>query len=265
MKIGFIGSGRMAEALMKGFLNADLVSPKDIYASDIDSKRLSVLKDKLKVNLALSNNGIFKDCSIVFLSVKPQQMNEVLQEIKDSATKRHLVISIAAGIKLKHLESKLKEARVVRVMPNTPLMAEEGMSAFCLGTNATKKDKETVEKLLSSAGKVIEIEEELMDAVTATSGSGPAFIAFVINSIARAGVKEGLAEKDAYLLATQTALGTAKLMLENDISANKLIEMVASKRGTTEAGLKVLEKNNVAKAIAEAVEAAAERSRELGK
>ncbi len=264
MKIGFIGSGKMAEALMKSFLDAELVKVKNLYASDVKKERLSELKDRLKVNLALSNKGILKNCDVVFLSVKPQNMEEVLNDIGEKAEKRHLIISIAAGVNLEKLEKALQKARVVRVMPNTPCLAGEGMSAFCLGKNANEDDRETVNKLMSSCGKCIEVKEEMMDAITALSGSGPAFFALLLQYFAEAGARHGLKEEGAALLAKQTFYGTGKLLAGEDLQPEKLIEMVASKGGTTEAGLEVLQQSDVREVIMRTVEAAVKRSKQLG-
>ena len=264
MKIGFIGSGKMAEALLGGFLAKKVVSARAIWVSDKSRERLNLLKGKYKVNAAKSNREAVEKSEIVFLCVKPQNMREVLKELDGAFTAKHLVVSIAAGISLNFLERKISNARLVRVMPNTPALVGEGMSAFCLGKKAKAKDAKEVRGLLESVGKVLELKDEkLLDIVTALSGSGPAFIAIALNGMAEKARQLGLSQNDALLLAEQTALGTAKILMEKKLKPQELVEMVASPGGTTFAGLGKLHDLGAAKAFAEAISAAAKRAEEL--
>lgn len=264
MKIGFIGSGKMMEALLGSFLNAKLVEKGNVWVSDKSSERTEIMKSNFGVNIAENNSEVVKNSEIVFLCVKPQDMDSVLDEIPSSANESQIFVSIAAGVKLEKLKSKLN-SKIVRVMPNTPCLVGEAMSVITFAENVNDENKKVIFDLLNSAGKTLEVKEELMDAVTAVSGSGPAFFAYLIDSLAKAGEKEGLSREQALLLAEQTALGTAKLLLEKNISPEELSEMVSSPGGTTIAGREVLEKSDVAEVIQKTVAAAAARSRELGK
>ncbi|MFH1256444.1 MAG: pyrroline-5-carboxylate reductase [Candidatus Diapherotrites archaeon] len=264
MKIGFIGSGKMAEALLGGFLAKKAATAKEVWVSDKSSERLNLLKGKYKVNAAKDNAEVVQKSETVFLCVKPQNMKEVLEELAGAFTARQLVVSIAAGISLEFLERKISKARIVRVMPNTPALVGEGMSAFCLGKKATAKDAKEVRELLEAVGKAIEVKEEkLLDIVTALSGSGPAFIAIALNGMAEKARQLGLSQSDARLLAEQTALGTARLLIEKKMKPTELVEMVASPGGTTFAGLGKLHDLGAEKAFAEAISAAAKRAEEL--
>lgn len=260
--VSFIGTGKMATALIGSIYKNNLA--KEITASDHNEENLRKLKSKFDAKTTTDNKEAVKNADIVFLCVKPQNVDEVLNEIKDEI-KSQLIVSIAAGIKLKHIESILKNKRVIRVMPNINCLVSEMAGGFSAGKYATKEDIGEVSKLLNVSGIAVQVEEGLLDAVTAVSGSGPAFFAYFIKSIAGAGVKKGLKKEIAYQLAAKTALGTGKLLLEMKITPDELIEMVASKKGTTEAGLKVLDKCKVKKILEKTVDAAYKRSRELGK
>ena len=261
-KISFIGSGNMATALAKLILSKKIA--KEIVMSDKNQEKLSIAKKNLKIKTAKSNIEAAKSSDIVFLSVKPQDIPEVLDEIS-AEIKNQLIVSIAAGITLSFLQSKLKKARIIRVMPNIACLAGEMAAGFSLGKFAEKKDGQIIKNILDSAGKSFLVEEEKLDAVTAISGSGPAFIAYFLDAMIASAISNGLGKEQATLLAEQTALGTAKLMLEKQISPEELIKMVASKGGTTEAGLIVFEQNNLKQTIKTAISKAVERSRKLGK
>jgi pyrroline-5-carboxylate reductase len=204
-----------------------------------------------------------KSVNVVFLAVKPQDLDAAMAGIADAVRSDHLVISIAAGKQLEQMESMLPEARVVRVMPNLPAVVSEGMSVFCTGRRVSDEDRHAVGRLLSCFGKVLELPEAQFDAVTALSGSGPAFLAHFLDLMVEGAVKLGLAEKDAYVLAEQTMLGTATLLARGGYSTRELIEAVSSKKGTTVAGLAVLTGEPIGDTVARTLAAAAERSREL--
>ncbi|MEK6947379.1 MAG: pyrroline-5-carboxylate reductase [Nanoarchaeota archaeon] len=261
--ISFIGTGKMAAALISCICKNNLTT--GIIASDKNKENLEKIKSKYgRIQTTTNNKEAVKNADIVFLCVKPQNIDEVLNEIKEEI-KNQLIVSIAAGIKIKRIESILKKSRVIRVMPNLNCLVGEMAGGFSAGKYVTKGDIEEVSKLLNVSGIAIQVEESLLDAITSVSGSGPAFFAYFIKSIAEAGIKKGLKKEIAYQLAAKTALGTGKLLSEMKITPDELIEMVASKKGTTEAGLKVLDKYKVKKILEKTVGAAYKRSKELGK
>lgn len=260
-RIGFIGAGNMAFALIKAIKKAKLA--KSIIASDVNKERLDFVKKQAKVDVTNDNNKVVRKSDIIFLAVKPQVIDNVLDGLNNVGDK--LIISIAAGVKLKKLESKLKKAKVVRVMPNTPCLVGEMAAGFSIGKNVKDKDLKIIEDILSSAGKAFYLKESMMDAVTGLSGSGPAFVAKLIEGFVEGGMKSGLNKDVATELALQTFLGTAKLLQESGMSTDELINMVSSPGGTTVAGRQVLESSDVKDVLIKTVREAAERSRELSK
>ena len=261
--ISFIGAGKMAEALIKGLLRSKLVSARNIIASDPDRKQLKSIENTYKIRVADSN---IKAASgdIMILAVKPQKMKEVLGELKGVANNK-LVISIAAGIKIATLEKYMPKARIIRVMPNNPCLIGEGISAICEGRKASKKDMDTVRKIFGFAGKVIDVPEGQMDAVTALSGSGPGFIYYVIEAFMDAGRKLGFSGETSKELVLQTFLGSVKTAMITGKSPEVLREMVSSPGGTTLEGLKVLEKGKVKGILVRAVLSACRRAEELSR
>jgi len=265
MKIGFIGAGNMAEALMKGIISAGLATKEDIIAGEIFVERKEYIGRTLGVKTTNDNVEVVKHAHIVVLAIKPQQMNMVLDELKPYLTADHLLISIAAGIRIGAIESKLNTGvRVIRVMPNNSCLVMASASAFSLGKFAKPEDKDIVTRILQSVGIAFPVEEKLLDAVTGLSGSGPAYVYLVIEAMADGGVLAGLPRDVSQKLAAQTVLGAAKTVLETNAHPGALKDMVASPAGTTIEGLKVLEKAAVRGAFIEAVEAGAKRSKELG-
>ncbi|HLC96160.1 MAG TPA: pyrroline-5-carboxylate reductase [Candidatus Nanoarchaeia archaeon] len=260
-KIGFIGAGNMAFALAKAIKQAKLA--KSIIASDTKEERLEFVKRELKIKVTTSNKEVIRNSDIVFLSVKPQVMDIVLDDIKDSISDQ-IIISIAAGIQLKKLESKLKNKKIVRVMPNTPCFVGEMAAGYTLGKKVSTIEGETVQKILSSAGIAIPLSEPDLDAVTGLSGSGPAFVARFIEALVQGGIKSGLSKETAEKLAIQTCLGTSKL-LQTGIGIEKLVEMVSSPGGTTIAGREILENSDFKDIVSKTVQRATRRSKELGK
>ncbi len=262
-KLAFIGTGKMATALISCIYNKKFV--KSIIASSRNNKNLIELKKQFnKIKTTNDNKEAVKNSGIIFICIKPQDIDVVLNEIK-SVLKNQLIVSIAAGIRLKYLESVLKNKRVIRVMPNINCLVGEMSAGFSAGKLATKEDINNVSKILNSAGVAFLLEEELLDAVTAISGSGPAFFAYFIKAFEEAGIKNGLAKEIAFKLAAQTALGTGKLLMKKNISPDELIDMVSSKKGTTVAGMKVLEKHKIKKILIKTINSAVKRSKELGK
>lgn len=265
-KIGFIGGGKMGEALIKGVLRAKLSSADKIIVSDVDKKRCQILEEDTGVKATQENKKVTSNSDVMILAVKPNVMGSILEELKSDITPKHLVVSIAAGIPLDFIESILnKGCRVVRVMPNTPCLVGETAAGYALGKNATRLDGELVGQILNAVGKSFLLEEKYLDAVTGLSGSGPAFIYMVIDALADGGVKMGLPREVSTKLAAQTAFGAAKMVLESGMHIGELKDFVTSPGGTTIEGLHALEKGGLRNALINAVEVATKKSKRLGK
>jgi pyrroline-5-carboxylate reductase len=264
-KIGFIGTGKMGEALIKGIIHARLVSSKNIYASDMDLAKLKILENELKINICKGNCDAVINSDVLIIAVKPPIVPAVLSEIK-SSIKNQLIISIAAGVTIETYEKNLPpKTKVVRVMPNIAATVEEAASAISPGSAVTKEDTAIAASIFNAIGKTVQLQEHLMDAVTGLSGSGPAYIFMIIEALADGGVHEGLDRNTARLLAAQTVLGAAKMVLDGASHTAELKDMVTSPGGTTIRGLRVMEEQGVRIAMMNAVIAACERSKELGK
>ena len=265
-RLGFIGGGKMATALVKGILAARLTTPDRITASDVvPALRESLAKDA-GIATTADNRHVVSNSDVVVLAVKPQTMAGVLTELRPALTPRHLVISIAAGITLRQLGEGLgADRRLIRVMPNTPCLVGASASAFSRGPAAPAEDAALVLRILTAVGVAFELPEHLLDAVTGLSASGPAFVAVVIEALSDGGVRAGLPRGLADMLAAQTVFGTAKMLLDMGMHTGQLKDMVASPGGTTIAGLHALERGGLRAALIDAVEAATKRSIELGK
>jgi len=265
-RIGFIGAGRMATAMVQSLIRSKLTTADRIVASDVVEEAREALGDMANVKVYSEYKPAVEESDVIFLAVKPQVMAEVLLELKPLLTAKHLVVSVAAGVSLTQLGAMLgPKVRLVRVMPNTPILVGAGAAAFCLGPKATFEDAELVQTILNTLGKAIELPERLMDAVTGLSASGPAYVAVMIEALADGGVCAGLSREIANQLATQTVYGTAKMLLETCLHPGMLKDMVASPGGTTIAGIHALERGGLRAALMDAVEAATKRSVELGK
>ncbi|MHC4268377.1 MAG: pyrroline-5-carboxylate reductase [Planctomycetota bacterium] len=265
-RIGFIGGGKMAEALIKGVLRAKLSSTDEIIVSDVDKKRCQILEEDIGVKTTQENDKVISDADIIILAIKPNVMGKILEELKSNITSKHLVVSIAAGIPLDFIESFLNEGcRAIRVMPNTPCLVGETAAAYAMGKNATLNDGELVGQILNAVGKSFLLEEKQLDAVTGLSGSGPAFIYMVIEALTDGGVKMGLPRDVSTKLAAQTAFGAAKMVLEAGMHIGELKDFVTSPGGTTIEGLHALEKGGIRDALINAVEVATKKSKRLGK
>ncbi|MBU0567520.1 pyrroline-5-carboxylate reductase [bacterium] len=261
-RIAFIGAGNMAEALIGGILRAGLLSPQEIIAADVREERLSYLKKELMIETAKSNEEAVRLAGTIILSVKPQVMEEVLKEIRLEAQGKRF-ISIAAGVTTVSIEQRLGEGiPVVRAMPNTGALIGQSATAVCIGRYTKAVDEELALKIFSAVGKVVVVKEELMDAVTGLSGSGPAYFFLAIEALAAGGVKAGLSKETALVLAAQTALGAASMVLTEGHPAI-LKDKVTSPGGTTIAGLTALEERGFRAALIEAVQRATQRSKEL--
>ncbi len=263
--LGIIGAGNMAEAIIRGLVEHGNIPAKRIVASDISEDRRYVMADATKIT-CIDDNKIPAGCEKVILAVKPQVMGDVLDEIADSVNDDALVISIAAGITSKFINEKLNgRGRIVRVMPNTPMLVKAGMSAIAAGPGATEDALVWTEELFKLCGKTVRIDEDLIDAVIAVSGSGPAYFFYLVEAMIQAGIAEGLDETTAKLLAVQTCKGAAELMISTGEKPEELRRRVTSPGGTTEAAIKSMDDSCVKDSLINAMHACAERSRELGK
>jgi pyrroline-5-carboxylate reductase len=265
--IGFLGAGNMGEALIKGLLHTGLIPPGAILAADARPERLREVEKLYGIQTLPDNPALVKGADVVILAVKPQVIADVLKEVGPALAPKHLLISIAAGFSTAALRSHLpgKGVRLIRVMPNTPALVLEGATAIARASGLQPGDLETAEEIFGAVGKVVVLEEGLMDAVTGLSGSGPAYIALVVEALADGGVKMGLDRGTALSLATQTVLGAARLLLETRMHPGQLKDMVSSPGGTTIAGIAALEEAGLRRALISAVERATLRSRELGR
>ena len=263
--IAMIGSGQMGEALIGGWLAAKTVLPEALCATDASAERRDLMKRRFGVRTGSDNRDAASRADVVVLAVKPQILDAVMHDMS-SALAGKLVLSIAAGITIAHLARLApKGTRVVRVMPNTPVLVRDGVSALSFGAGVTEKDQQLARRLFEAVGRAVVVEEKLMDAVTGLSGSGPAYVFLAIEALADGGVKMGLPRTVADLLAAQTVLGAARMVLETGEHPAKLKDRVTSPGGTTIAGLHRLEQGGLRAALMAAVEAAAKRSEELGR
>ena len=255
----------MASALAKGFVSARIVSPRQIIASDVIEPARAAFSKEVGGTATDSNLEVVKFANVLILAVKPDQVAGVLAEIKSAFTEKHLLVSIAAGVTLTKLENALPlEARVIRVMPNTPALVGAGAAGYALGSHANGDDGDLAQKLLGSVGVAFAVKESLLDAVTGLSGSGPAYVFQIIEALSDGGVATGLPRTIATQLAAQTLLGAAKMVLETGMHPGALKDMVTSPGGTTIEGLHEMEKGKVRGALMNAVRAATEKSKKLG-
>jgi pyrroline-5-carboxylate reductase len=265
-KIAIIGGGKMGEVIAGGIVGNMPVPASNVTVTDVVKERLDFLKGKYGVNVTADNKAAVKSADIIILAVKPQSMGEALAGVKNLVDKKKLIISIAAGIPISFIESCLgRKLRIVRVMPNTPALVGAGATALAPGDGASPEDLVAATSIFDSIGITVNVKEELIDAVTGLSGSGPAYFFIIVDSLAKGGVLMGLPRDIAYKLAAQTMLGSAKLALESGKHPMELRDMVTSPGGTTIAGIQALEEGGLRAALMEAVEAATLRSKELGK
>eukprot|EP00761_Pharyngomonas_kirbyi_P011339 gb/GECH01011364.1/.p1 GENE.gb/GECH01011364.1/~~gb/GECH01011364.1/.p1 ORF type:complete len:275 (+),score=51.12 gb/GECH01011364.1/:1-825(+) len=264
-KVGFIGSGAMATAIIKGTINAGLCEPSDITTSDKSPQQLARMKE-IGVNTTSDNEVVARDCNIIVLAVKPNIVNIVLNELSKHLKEDHLIVSIAAGVKCSSLLKPLPGfARVARVMPNTNCLVGASASAFCLAGKAGDADATKVRTLFASVGSIVQVPEYQLDAVTGVSGSGPAYVLLFIEALADGGVNAGLPRNVAMQLAAQTVYGTALSVKEGDRHPGAMKDLVCSPGGTTISAVRELERNGLRSTVIEAVTAAFRKSIELGK
>ena len=263
-KLGVIGAGNMAEALVRGVIGGQFMQADSIVAADPSVERQKVFADQLGVTCG-QDNATAAGCRTVLLAVKPQMMAGVLDGIADAVPDDALVISIAAGVKTSLIDEKLSgKGRIVRVMPNTPMLVGAGVSAVAAGPRAIEDDLAMTEKLFGVCSRTCRVTEQMMDAVTAVSGSGPAYFFYLLEAMIAAGIAEGLEGATAATLAAQTCAGAAKLMIESGEKPEVLRARVTSPGGTTQRAIETMDAAGVKDALVEAIRAAAERSRELG-
>ncbi|MGK2858955.1 MAG: pyrroline-5-carboxylate reductase [Thermoanaerobaculia bacterium] len=264
--IGFVGAGNMAEALIRGLLKGGHVDASKISASGPRTERMEELSERFGIQTTTDNREVVARSGILVLSVKPQIMRRVLTEIAETLRDDVLVISIAAGVPISTIEARLRrEVRIIRAMPNTPALVDAGATAIAKGAHATADDVALATRIFDAVGITVVLEEIHLDAVTGLSGSGPAYMFLILEALSDAGVKVGLSRRNAQLLAAQTVLGSAKLLLETNYHPGLLKDMVTSPGGTAIAGLHTLEAGGLRTTLMNAVEVATNRSKELGK
>ncbi len=263
-RITFIGTGRMGSALIKSLVNSNRVRPEQIIAFDIDQKKLKELSFDTGVKTALKSREAIEAGEIILLAIKPQNIDEALEQISPYLDKQKLIISIAAGITLEHIYSFLgKDKKVVRVMPNTPAQIGQGISVISPGQNVDEESKQKAKAIFKTAGEVVFLDEEWQAVATAISGSGPAYFFLFAETLIEAAVEQGLTPEVASKLVIETMLGSAGLLKETSQSPKSLREAVSSPGGTTVAAIKIFEEADFQKIVSKAVEAAIKRAYEL--
>ncbi len=263
--VGILGTGNMGEALIKGLLHGHVCRPEQILCSDTRPERLKAMRETYGVKGTSHNTDVVKQSEIILLAVKPQIMKTVIHEIAKSLDFSKLIISIAAGVPLNAIEScAKKDLKLIRVMPNICVSVREGVSAIAAGRHASKDDLMIAKTIFDSVGRSLFIEENLLDGVTGLSGSGPAYIFTIIDALADAGVKVGLSRDDALVLASQTVLGAARMLIETGEHPGRLKDLVTSPGGTAITGLHTLEQGGLRTTLINAVEVATQRARTLG-
>jgi len=263
LRIGVIGAGNMGQALARGLVEKS-VYPQNISIFDVDKKKLDLIRKEAHVKIAKSNRHCASLSDVVILAVKPNMVQEVAEEITTSIGQGALVISIAAGVPIAKIEGYFKKpVALIRVMPNMPALVGAGMSAFSLGRHATGKHRKIAEGILSAFGEIVQVPEKMLDLVTAVSGSGPAYFFLLTEKLIEAAYEMGMKADIAKKLVYQTAFGSGKVVSQSEEDPDVLIGRVASKGGTTEAALKVFQRQGFGKIIQDAVKAAHKRSKEI--
>lgn len=264
-KIGFVGCGHMASAIIKGILSSGFFSADAVIASEMSEEFAQNRTKELGINVITDNKVLAKDCDVIVLATKPNVITDVLNNIKEELSGDKLIVSIAAGVSTKTMEEAIgKEIAVIRVMPNAGAMILEGMSGIVKGKFTNDNQVKFVEELFSKIGKCIVVDEDKIDIVTAISGSGPAFFYKTINEMARAGEKLGLDYEKALLLSIQTAIGSAKIMLKSDLTPEELVERIATKGGCTEVGVNFMNEQHTDKLFYELIKQTAHKAKGLG-
>lgn len=264
MNIGIIGCGNMGQTLISGIVAKGYISPRNIFVNDKDRRKLKNVKSRLKINISRSNSELIESSDVIILATKPQDVVGVFQDVA-LPLKGKLLISICAGIKTGTLEKLLGKIPVVRVMPNMPAVISQGISAISLGKYVTGNNGKISRSIFSCIGDVVELDEQLMDAVTAISGSGPAYFFYLAERLIEVAKEMGISNLAAQKLVLKTVLGSAMLMNQRKLSPQILRKRVSSKGGTTEAAFAVLRRQGLDKILTLALKAAAQRSKKLEK
>ena len=264
-ELGILGAGNMAEAIVRGVIAGGKISADQIIAADVSPQRRELFENQLHVKAIEDNREVAGQSSILLLSVKPQMCKLVLEGIASVVQKDATIISIMAGISSKYIDSALGgNRRVVRTMPNTPVLVGEGMVAISAGQHATQSDLNKARQIFESAASVIDVDEHQIDAVTAVSGSGPAYFFFLVEQMIQSGIHLGLSPEQAHQLAAKTAMGAAKMLVTSTDSPQELRRKVTSPGGTTHAAITTMENLQLPAIVQKAMQACAERSKELG-
>lgn len=260
-----VGGGAMGSALLDGVIQAGLLKPESLFLLEIDQTKREDLQKRLKINLCNNLKDLTRECRIIILAVKPQVLPEVLRELGSEINSKHLLVSIVAGISLTALENQIPQGRFIRVMPNTPARIRRGVTAYAAGKNITSAETDQVEAIFGCVGQALPVPERLMDAVTALSGSGPAYVYYFIEALIDSGVLMGLTREQAKTLAVETVIGSAEMLKQTGEHPAKLRNDVTSPGGTTAAALFELEKSGVNGILMTAIQAAKRRSIELNR
>jgi pyrroline-5-carboxylate reductase len=266
MRIGFIGTGNMGMAIIKGYLKTDPNAADGIYAFDTDAAKLEALSKALCINSCKSAVELVQSSDVVMLAIKPNIYEKVLKDIRNAIKEDHIIVSMAAGISIGFIENCLEKAtKIIRIMPNTPAMVNESMTAVCKNKYVSDNEFAEIFKIFTSIGKAEVVDEKLIDAVIGVSGSSPAYVYIFIEALADAAVVQGMPREQAYKFAAQAVLGSAKMVLETGMHPGQLKDMVCSPGGATIEAVKVLEKTGFRSAVIEASIAAAEKSKSMNK
>lgn len=264
-KIGFIGCGNMAKAMIGGIVKSGITPPENVYASNPSKPNLEEMATTYGIKTTTDNKLVAKECDFVFLSVKPNIYETVIEEIKDFIKPSVIIILIAAGQGLEENQKRFgREVKIVKAMPNTPSMVGEGMTSVVLSTDINSQEKEEVKTILESFGRVEFIDESLLDAATAVAGSSPAYVYMFIEALADGGVIHGLSRNQAYTLAAQAVMGAAKMVLETGTHPGILKDMVCSPGGATIDAVASLEENQLRNSVIQAVNACIKKIEKLG-
>ena len=265
MKIGFIGLGNMATAMISGMLAQKKVRPEDILGSSKTEATAARVRETLKINAKVDNLTVAREADILFLAIKPAMFPAVIEQIGSEVKKGSYMVSIAAGLRLDHLKKAFSrpDLKFVRCMPNTPALVLEGCTAVCAGEEVSDDELAVIVELMESLGKVSVVPERLMDVVVGVSGSSPAYVFMFIEALADAAVAGGMPRQQAYEFVAQTVMGSAKLMIETGLHPGQLKDMVCSPGGTTIQAVKVLEERGMRGALMAAVDACIEKSRNM--
>lgn len=263
IKLGVIGCGKMSSAIIGGIIKNNFLNNENIFVYDINSEASEKMSETLGINIVSSVKDLLELTNTLLLATKPFVVNEVLNEIKENYNNQ-LIMSILAGVKIEKYLSFINNAQIVRIMPNTPALVNEGMSAVCASNNINEDNFNFAYEFMANCGKVIKTTEDKIDIITALSGSGPAYYFKIIDLMAESAVKLGLNKEEALLLSSQTALGSAKMVMENDFNINQLIKNVTTPGGCTEVGNKVLNESNINEIIDKTIADTMQKAIELG-